>query len=717
MFSTTLKNRVNSLLLTELRKEKNILYKSIEKVASIIFVVTILFSTLAAASLVTAIPSTTLGMVPNNLVDPTINPGSNIRINLTISDITDLFTWQIKVIYNPVLLNCTNASYPSDNVFAGKPVIPVVPAIDSVGGSVIFGASLVGSAAGFTGSGRLCQLDFTVLGRGFSNMNYSRPFGEDTFLLDSNLNAIPSMLTDGYFDNRLSVPLPPVAAFDYNPKPVIVSVLTTFDASASTDPDGTIVSYLWKFGDSGTSSGKIVTHAYGSPGTYQVNLTVIDNDGLTDTELKDVTVYESKPAKLYVDPPEIIDPTILPPTIITINVTVNDVLNMYDYAFKLSYDTEMLTCFGAIVNRVQGQTAFTPMILIDDGAGFIRVNVTYHAPAIPITTNTPLALVTVYFQVDAPGASVLHLSETELSDPAHQPMEHQTGDGFIMTLIRDVGISNVVPSTSWAYQGWMVDVDVTANNYGNISESFDVKAYYGSNLIGTIPVVNLASNAAATLTFHWNTSGVAEGNYTISGEATTVPFEFNTTNNFMSDGKVQVFTQIRDVAVMDVTASRTWVFPGQFVNITVTAKNLGDVTESFGLKVYYDTNLLATRSIINLPPGTETIEVFEWNTTDLTPCNNYSISAEATPVPYEFNTTNNLFVDGYVKIRFVGDINGDGKVDMRDVATAAAAFGSHPGTPRWNPDADITGMVYLVPDGTVDMRDVALIAKNFGKSC
>ena len=120
---------------------------------------------------------------------------------------------------------------------------------------------------------------------------------------------------------------------------------------------------------------------------------------------------------------------------------------------------------------------------------------------------------TVYFQVDTIGSSVLHLSDTELSDPSHLNMAHETGDGFIMTLIRDVAITDVVPSTSWAYQGWPVSVQVTARNNGNISETFTVTAYYDNSTIGTIPVVNLASSTDTVLTFNWNTSGVAEGNY------------------------------------------------------------------------------------------------------------------------------------------------------------------------------------------------------------
>jgi hypothetical protein len=67
-------------------------------------------------------------------------------------------------------------------------------------------------------------------------------------------------------------------------------------------------------------------------------------------------------------------------------------------------------------------------------------------------------------------------------------------------------------------------------------------------------------------------------------------------------------------------------------------------------------------------------------------------------------------------VRSIFDLSGDGSghVDMRDVAIVARAFGSTPGSPNWNPLADITGP-NGVPDGKVDMRDVALVAKHFGE--
>jgi len=57
----------------------------------------------------------------------------------------------------------------------------------------------------------------------------------------------------------------------------------------------------------------------------------------------------------------------------------------------------------------------------------------------------------------------------------------------------------------------------------------------------------------------------------------------------------------------------------------------------------------------------------------------------------------------------ITDVNFDRKVDILDIATAAKAFGSYPGHPRWTIIADING------DDKIDIIDIASVAKDFGK--
>ena len=55
----------------------------------------------------------------------------------------------------------------------------------------------------------------------------------------------------------------------------------SFNASGSTDSDGTIAGYAWNFGDGTTGTGVTASHPYAAAGTYSVTLTVTDNGGAT----------------------------------------------------------------------------------------------------------------------------------------------------------------------------------------------------------------------------------------------------------------------------------------------------------------------------------------------------------------------------------------------------------------------------------------------------
>jgi PKD repeat protein len=69
--------------------------------------------------------------------------------------------------------------------------------------------------------------------------------------------------------------LAPTAAFS----PSCLNRTCTFDASGSSDPDGTVASYSWLFGDGTTGTGATPTHTYAAAGTFSVSLVVTDNGG------------------------------------------------------------------------------------------------------------------------------------------------------------------------------------------------------------------------------------------------------------------------------------------------------------------------------------------------------------------------------------------------------------------------------------------------------
>ncbi len=91
--------------------------------------------------------------------------------------------------------------------------------------------------------------------------------------------------------------MPPVANFTYE----IDGATVTFDASSSYDPDGEIVTWLWDFDDGVEGAGEIVEHSYSEGGTFEVTLTVIDDDGYEGQITKSIEVeaeYEFETALL-----------------------------------------------------------------------------------------------------------------------------------------------------------------------------------------------------------------------------------------------------------------------------------------------------------------------------------------------------------------------------------------------------------------------------------
>ncbi len=71
--------------------------------------------------------------------------------------------------------------------------------------------------------------------------------------------------------------------------------LISFSSAGSLDPNGTITSYHWNFGDGQTGMGATTTHAYSNSGVFTVTLTVTDNCGATGQDTAQVTVTVPDP--------------------------------------------------------------------------------------------------------------------------------------------------------------------------------------------------------------------------------------------------------------------------------------------------------------------------------------------------------------------------------------------------------------------------------------
>jgi PKD repeat protein len=89
---------------------------------------------------------------------------------------------------------------------------------------------------------------------------------------------------------------PPSASFSFS----CSGLSCDFDASASFDPDGTVAGYDWEFGDLNSGSGETTSHTYAAAGTYNVTLTVTDNEGGTGTDNQNVAVADNPATTAHV---------------------------------------------------------------------------------------------------------------------------------------------------------------------------------------------------------------------------------------------------------------------------------------------------------------------------------------------------------------------------------------------------------------------------------
>jgi len=285
----------------------------------------------------------------------------------------------------------------------------------------------------------------------------------------------------------------------------------------------------------------------------------------------------------------------------------------------------------------------------------------------------------------------------------------------------DLAIVDVVLSKTIVGQGYSLDINVTAENQGDLTETFNVTVYGNTTIIGTKGIV-LTSGNSANIPFTWNTTGWDIGNYTVSANATILPNETDTNDNIYVNGMVTVRLPIYDIAITNVTPSKTVVCQNHTMYINLTVENQGDFTETFNVTLYanntFESHNMQSLLTVDLDPGENDTFTIIWNTTSFAK-GNYTIEAVADIILGEIETTDNSFTDGWVIVAMVGDITGpddwpDGECEMRDVGLVARYFGED--VPPAPANCDLTGPTTGVPDGTVDMRDVGLVARHFGET-
>ena len=116
-----------------------------------------------------------------------VKPGTTFTVVLEVVNVIEMYSWQVKLCYNTVVLKLIDARYPQGHVFEGKAFIPEGPVIRK--NYVMIGSVILGSSQpNFNGTGTLCEIEFLALTAGSSELNVNNA---DTFLVKFGCEKIP----------------------------------------------------------------------------------------------------------------------------------------------------------------------------------------------------------------------------------------------------------------------------------------------------------------------------------------------------------------------------------------------------------------------------------------------------------------------------------------------------------------------------------------------
>jgi PKD repeat protein len=215
----------------------------------------------------------------------------------------------------------------------------------------------------------------------------------------------------------------PVAIFTESTETAHIDEIITFNATESHDPDGSIVTYSWDFGDGNTATGVTVSHAYADNGFYSVTLTVTDNDGATDSAHATKTVMNRPPVASFTETAETVD------TDEAISFDASDSSDPDGYIVDYSWDFgDGAKGTGVSVQHAYSQDGtYTVTLTVTDNDG-----ATDTAKATKTVNNrSPIASFTESAETVSSGESI-HFDASESHDP----------DGTIVSYSWDFGDGN-----------------------------------------------------------------------------------------------------------------------------------------------------------------------------------------------------------------------------------------------------------------------------------
>jgi PKD repeat protein len=483
-------------------------------------------------------------------LDPPIStaaPGETFSVNITATNIAisetppvskGLYSWEVKISFNPDIVNVTSVTrgpFLRDAVSPEGYTTAFSQKIDNIMGVVDVGESVFPKGppdpkyppVGATGNGTLATITFQAKTVGATLLH----FEEDRHFLFTVISDTPVEIThqviDGTFDNREP------STININASPSTIKPSQTITITGSINP---------------TKIGVNVTIQYRQGGTLDwINLT---------------TVLTNETSQYSYD----WTPTTLLGTYELISSWEGDATTSGaesdPIAVVIGFQPPIALFSVDPVEPLAGETVTLNATESKDPDGYIVNYAWDFGDNITGTGNVTTHSYT------AAGTYIVTLTVTDDDN------ENDTATADVTVLGHNIAIISVVPSPTTVKTGESVSISVSVTNEGNFTETFNVTTYYADTSIETQTDITLTTGNSTTLTFNWNTADIAAGDYTIKAVASRVENETDLGDNTRIDGTVTIEKQSSQITI-SVDPSSITVGKNTTISGTITPTRAG----------------------------------------------------------------------------------------------------------------------------------------------
>jgi hypothetical protein len=604
------------------------------------------------------------------------------RFNVTVwVNLTDnSFTWQVKLLFNNTYFNATRAGYTAGSVSdwathrTGGATVPVAPVIDNTKGYVLHGESCMGEyyvPGPIVAS--LMWVEFQlkkIPPTDHLKINFSKPYGEDTLILNPDMEVIAVSNISGADIPVIGRAIHDVAIVGVTASPSEVVAGEPVSINVTVLNEGTVTENfsVSVYYDSHMIGTILVMHL--APGKRVALISIWDTSGVPEGVYTISAVASIVPGETDVKDNTFTDGTVTvrSPVIRKVGVKVGDWAK-YDFAINWSsndpnpplprppswvFDIEwLMTSVQAVVD-----TRITFQLTMHFKNG------TEQTQTLLMDVNTGYDN-TTFFYISA------NLSKGDrIYSPRYWPTINETITRVYADVAREVNHLNI--SVTEYYRDYLWSRSLNA---------------YWDRITGVLceyEALLTITHRRGYVTSISTALKLIETNIWVAPALTTTIHVYPRTLNLKSRGRwiTCLIEPPENYSAKDIDASTV------MLNGTIQAEWHPKGTGASYLMVKF--NRAEVIRYIHEVQG------IKYGNVTLT-------------IKGKLRDGTLFKGSDVILVRMPGDVNVDGKVDMKDVSIVARAFGSHQGHQKWNPTADEN------EDNVIDMKDIGMVCRNFGK--